>query len=297
MSGGGGGGAAGAGDIEEVIAGAGMTGGGASGSVTLNVVANADGSIVVNANDIQVGVAFAPVWTGTHTWEKTDAGTTTVLRDTMRRQTSGTAAAGLGIGVSYEIETDGGGAAVEAGRWDCVWSDPAAASKDSSFALSAFVANTLAEVARFGAGAALPDVDYSFSVGRALIDSRTADAAYFSHRDQTSSVQYAVLHSAAGATLVNCTNGQTLTLRHNNGVRMTINSTGLAFFTATPVVQQTIGAVTNSVTAGGVDGTIANYTDLTIYANDAAAIRNDIYQLARSVAQITVALRNYALGA
>lgn len=63
-----------------------------------------------------------------------------------------------------------------------------------------------------------------------------------------------------------------------------------------PVAAQTVGAVTNSVTSGGSDGTIANYTDLTIYANDAAAIRNDIYQLARSVAQCAAALRAFGLG-
>jgi hypothetical protein len=45
------------GTARQVIAGAGLTGGGAlSADVTLNAIANADGSIVVNANDLQVGV-------------------------------------------------------------------------------------------------------------------------------------------------------------------------------------------------------------------------------------------------
>lgn len=71
----------------------------------------------------------------------------------------------------------------------------------------------------------------------------------------------------------------------------------IGFFSTAPAAQQTIGAVTNNVTAGGSTGTIANYTDLTLYANDAAAIRNNIYQLARSVAQIATADRAYGLGA
>jgi hypothetical protein len=45
--------AGGTGDITEVVAGAGMTGGGASGSVTLNVV-NSDGKITVGANSIDI---------------------------------------------------------------------------------------------------------------------------------------------------------------------------------------------------------------------------------------------------
>jgi hypothetical protein len=70
----------------------------------------------------------------------------------------------------------------------------------------------------------------------------------------------------------------------------------LGFYNKTPVVQQTDGAnLTNNVTAGGTTDTIANYTDLVIYANDSAAIRNDIYQLARKVAIIGNALRTYGL--
>lgn len=54
-----------------------------------------------------------------------------------------------------------------------------------------------------------------------------------------------------------------------------------------PTYTQATGGqnVTNNVANGGVDGTIANYTDLTIYANDAAAIRNNLYQLARALKQ------------
>jgi len=48
------------------------------------------------------------------------------------------------------------------------------------------------------------------------------------------------------------------------------------------VVQQTSGAnLTNSVTAGGVKRHDRELHGSTVYANDAAAIRNDIYQLAR----------------
>lgn len=70
----------------------------------------------------------------------------------------------------------------------------------------------------------------------------------------------------------------------------------IGFLATTPVVKQTSGAnLTNNVTAGGTDDTIANYTDLTTYANDAAAIRNDIYQLSRKLKQVNDALRAYGL--
>lgn len=70
----------------------------------------------------------------------------------------------------------------------------------------------------------------------------------------------------------------------------------VGIFGATPIVQPTRGAtLTNNVTSGGTDDTIANFTDLTVYANDAAAIRNDIYQLARAVRMHDVALRAFGL--
>ena len=63
-----------------------------------------------------------------------------------------------------------------------------------------------------------------------------------------------------------------------------------------PVAQQTVDAITNAVTPGGVNGTIADYSSLTVYATDAAAIRDNIYQLARSISQLTTALRAFGLG-
>lgn len=70
----------------------------------------------------------------------------------------------------------------------------------------------------------------------------------------------------------------------------------IGFLGAAAVVQQASAAnLTNNVTSGGTDDTIANFTDLTIYANDSAAIRNDIYQLARKVKQVNDALRLYGL--
>jgi len=69
----------------------------------------------------------------------------------------------------------------------------------------------------------------------------------------------------------------------------------IGFYNATPVIQQTQGAITNSVTVGGSTGTIADYSDLTVYANDSAAIRNDIYQLALGLQGCIAALRTYGL--
>lgn len=70
----------------------------------------------------------------------------------------------------------------------------------------------------------------------------------------------------------------------------------LGFYGTTPIAKQTSGAnLTNSVTSGGTDDTIADFTNLTVYATDAATIRNDIYQLARKVKQINDALRAYGL--
>lgn len=70
----------------------------------------------------------------------------------------------------------------------------------------------------------------------------------------------------------------------------------IGFLGAAAVVRQTSGAnLTNNVTAGGTDDTITNWTNLTTYSTDAAAIRNAVYQLARKVKQLNDGLRTLGL--
>ena len=74
------------------------------------------------------------------------------------------------------------------------------------------------------------------------------------------------------------------------------NATGtLGFFGATGATIVSQGAITNSVTVGGVTGTIADFTDLSTYATDAPTIRNDIYQLSLALANVVSALRSYGI--
>ena len=80
------------------------------------------------------------------------------------------------------------------------------------------------------------------------------------------------------------------------GAILSVNKTTLSFFGATGTTQAASGAtLTNNVTAGGTTNTLADFTSLTVYATDAAAIRNNIYQLGQKVKALTDALRNYGL--
>lgn len=70
----------------------------------------------------------------------------------------------------------------------------------------------------------------------------------------------------------------------------------LGFFNQSPAIQPVNGVnLTNNVTAGGTTDVIANFTDLSTYANDAAAIRNDIYQLAKKLKVVNDSLRTLGL--
>ncbi len=71
----------------------------------------------------------------------------------------------------------------------------------------------------------------------------------------------------------------------------TVSITG----TTLSVTTAAVSTITNNVTSGGVNDTIADYTDLVTYATDAAAIRNNIYQLARKQKLIIDALRTIGI--
>ncbi|HUK34665.1 MAG TPA: hypothetical protein VLV86_12170 [Vicinamibacterales bacterium] len=62
-----------------------------------------------------------------------------------------------------------------------------------------------------------------------------------------------------------------------------------------PVAQQTVTALTNNITSGGSANTLTNWTNLSTYSSDAAAIRNAVYQLGQQVIAIQTALHNYGL--
>lgn len=70
----------------------------------------------------------------------------------------------------------------------------------------------------------------------------------------------------------------------------------IGFFGTTAHVQETLGAITNNVTAGGTTGTLANFAGTT-YSVDGPIIQNDIYQLGLAVSGIITALKAYGLSA
>lgn len=82
-----------------------------------------------------------------------------------------------------------------------------------------------------------------------------------------------------------------------NTLRFTMLDNGsVGFFGVAAVAQQSVNTIlVNNVTSGGTLSTIANFTDLTTYANDSAAIRNNFFRLTEKVLKLETALRNYGL--
>lgn len=85
-------------------------------------------------------------------------------------------------------------------------------------------------------------------------------------------------------------------LKDNGDFQVGISSSKWGMFGTASVSQQSVlGVLVNNVTSGGTTSTIANFTDLVTYSNDAATIRNNDYQLAKKILAIETALRNYGI--
>ena len=93
------------------------------------------------------------------------------------------------------------------------------------------------------------------------------------------------------------TNANDIILDTTTGTKIgTATNQKLGFFNTTPIVQPTDGnTLTNNVTSGGTTDTIADYADLTVYANDAATIRDNLYQLSRKVKILCDNMRSLGL--
>lgn len=132
--------------------------------------------------------------------------------------------------------------------------------------------------------------------GSTISSTLLSEAAFtYNPSTNTLTVDNISAHSVLGTlTIADAIN---IVLNTGTGTKIgTATNQKLGFYNATPVIQQTDGAaLVNNVTSGGTTDQIDNFTDLTVYANDAATIRNDIYQLARKVKIIGDALRAYGL--
>lgn len=72
-------------------------------------------------------------------------------------------------------------------------------------------------------------------------------------------------------------------------------SSDVGFFGTTPQPKTSVTDITNSVTSGGTANTLSNYTSLTTYSTDAAAIRGNFYQIGLKLNAIIDALQSYGL--
>lgn len=145
--------------------------------------------------------------------------------------------------------------------------------------------------------------DYNIAIGRACSTTDGSDHGIVIGDGATSTASEAIAigHGAsAGANEVALGIDTSASIKFKigttNGMQFGSGAAAkIGWWGATPVVRSAVATLVNNVTSGGTNDTIANFTDLTIYANDASTIRDDIYQLARKVREMTEALRTYGI--
>lgn len=117
------------------------------------------------------------------------------------------------------------------------------------------------------------DVDTTTILGRARIDSRVTDRAYFSHRDQTGSSSYAILQLATGQTNINAASGQSLFLQVAG--TSVITAAAALVTIAQPVTCSSTLSVTSTATFAGAQYTTQSPRAVTIASGTAVAQSTD----------------------
>jgi hypothetical protein len=147
------------------------------------------------------------------------------------------------------------------------------------------------------------------TAGTAFLGTWQASSSFFflqnSALSAAGSGNYALIQSTTGQTILNSASGQNFNFRVNNAEVVIGGATSfqvqsgvsIGYFGHAVAAQQTVGANVNNVVASGTTGQFDDFTNLTTYSVDAAAIHATVSQLCRTVAQLTVAMRNYGLGA
>lgn len=158
------------------------------------------------------------------------------------------------------------------------------------------IGNATGTIGFFGVtAAARPGATTEIKAGLALMGLLTDGGATPLNLDGGALTAGASVLAATTATTLGST-GNTALASGAGATAALGNTTGtVGFFGSAGTTRATQAAITNSVTVGGTTGTIADFTDLSVYATDAPTIRNDIYQLALALQNTIAALRSYGL--
>ena len=118
------------------VAGAGAILGGGSGEPAAGsgVTSSSDSSLTIVGTDAIINQAITPTWTGAHTYQTSDAGTTTVttlVSLSHRNSAAGTPAAGYGVGFLAKLDSSARTLRT-AGEVDVVWTTATDASEVSA---------------------------------------------------------------------------------------------------------------------------------------------------------------------
>lgn len=228
-----------------------ITGTSASLSTTLGVT----GATTLSSTLAVTGATtLSAALTGTTgTLATADAGTTSVTTQlTLQHTSSGTPAAGFGVGLAFALH-DAGNNLETGATFDARWVDATAASgEETALVGRTMISGALTDVLKIAAipagaasitsvGATAPDCDGAMVVNRCFIGSIATDNAYFTHRDQTGSTSaHFRIVGGTGAAIVNCLSGATTELRHNNVAVVSCGNATLGFYGTTPASKQSI---------------------------------------------------------